>query len=127
MGLSPGAQRRIAVVLTDLLGETLDVAGEVAAFLDAYLRRVPLRTALGLRVVIWAIVWLPLAFVARLGPANALSPDARKRYLAAWAQSHVYLVREGFFLFKAIALMGWGSIERVRDRRGVEPLVARRP
>jgi hypothetical protein len=124
MGLSAGAQERLAVLLADLLGEPMDIAREVAAFLDAYLRRVPFQAAVALRVVIWAIAWLPLFFIARLGPAHVLPPGLRARYLAAWSQSHIYLVREGFFLFKAIALMGWGSIERVRERLGVEPLRA---
>jgi hypothetical protein len=126
MGLSTRAQKRLAVILTDLLGESIDVGREVAAFLDGYLRRVPLQAALGLRVAIWAIVWLPLVFVARPSPADRLPPAVRARYLAAWANSHIYLVREGFFLFKAIALMGWGSMDRVRARLGVEPLLARR-
>jgi hypothetical protein len=126
MGLSTRAQKRLAVVLADLLGEPLDVGREVAGFLDRYLHCVPRQAALGLRIAIWAIVWLPLVFIARPGPANALSPRLRARYLAAWESSHIYLVREGFFLFKAIALMGWGSMDRVRLRLGVEPLVARR-
>jgi hypothetical protein len=124
MGLSAGAQKRLAVLLADLLDEPMDIAREVAAFLDMYIRRVPFQAALGLRLVIWAIAWLPLVFIARFGPAHALPPGVRARYLAAWAESHIYLVREGFFLFKAIALMGWGSIERVRERLGVEPLRA---
>ena len=40
MGLDENAQRRIAIVLADILGEPIDVAREVAAFLDGYLRRV---------------------------------------------------------------------------------------
>ena len=124
MRLSASAQKRLSVVLADLLGEPADVAQEVAAFLGGYMERVPLRAAAGLRLVIWAIGWLPILFVARPVPAHALSPAVRARYLAAWAQSPFYLVREGFFLFKAIALMGWGSIDRVRRRLGVEPLLA---
>jgi hypothetical protein len=126
MGLSTRAQKRLAVVLTDLLGESIDASREIAAFLDGYLRRVPFQAALGLRVAIWAIVWLPLVFVARPCSADRLSSAMRKRYLSAWADSHIYPVREGFFLFKAIALMGWGSMDRVRARLGVEPLLARR-
>jgi hypothetical protein len=126
MRLSEGAERRLSVVLADLLGEPIDVSREVAAFVDAYLRRIPFRAALALRAVIWAIAWLPFVFIATPRAAHALSPAQRTRYLDAWAHSHVYLVREGFFLFKAIALMGWGSIERVRQRLGVEALRARR-
>jgi hypothetical protein len=124
MRLSASAQRRLSVVLADLLGEPADVAQEVAAFLGRYMERVPLRAAAGLRLVIWAIGWLPILFVARPVPAHVLSATVRARYLAAWAQSPFYLAREGFFLFKAIALMGWGSIDRVRRRLGVEPLLA---
>jgi hypothetical protein len=124
MRLSASARKRLSVVLADLLGEPADVAEEVAVFLGGYIQRVPIRAALGLRLVIWAIGWLPILFVARPLPAHLLSPAVRARYLAAWAQSPFYLVREGFFLFKAIALMGWGSIDRVRRRLGVEPLLA---
>ncbi len=41
-------------MLADVFGEPPDVASDVAAFLDAYLRRVPARAALGLRAVVWA-------------------------------------------------------------------------
>jgi hypothetical protein len=124
MRLSSHAQKRLSVLLADLFCETADVALEVAAFLDGYLQRVPRRAALGLRIVIWAIGWLPIVFIGRPAPAHVLSPAMRLRYLEAWAECPVYLVREGFFLFKAIALMGWASIDRVRQRLGVEPLLA---
>ena len=127
MGLDESAQRRIAIVLADVLGEPLDVAREVAAFLDGYLRRVPFRAALGLRVVVWAIVWLPLVFVGIPLPAHALSPQTRDRYIRRWADSRVYFLREGFYLLKAVALMGWGAHETVRARMDVGPVVAVRP
>jgi hypothetical protein len=127
MGLGEGAQRRIAVVLADVLGEPLDVARDVAAFLDGYLRRVPLQAALGLRVVVWAILWFPLFFVGIPMPADALSTTARARYVQRWADSRVYFVREGFYLLKAVALMGWGAHETVRARLDVGPLAAVRP
>jgi hypothetical protein len=126
MGLTSRTQRQLAVVLGDVLGESAEVSQDVAAFLDAYLRRVPRRVAIGLRLVIWAIMWLPLVFLGRPAPAHALSGGVRARYLAAWAQSPAYLVREAFFLFKAAALIGWGSLARVRTRIGVEPLLAKR-
>jgi hypothetical protein len=127
MGLGPGAQRRIAPVLADLFGEPADVADAIAAFLDGYLRRVPARAALGLRLVVWGITWLPVAFVGIPLPVNRLSPAARMRYLERWAGSKSYLLREGFYLLKAIALMGWGAQGTVRARLGVGPLEARRP
>jgi len=124
MGLSRSAQRRIAVVLADVFGEPLDVAGEIAAFLDRYLRRVPFRAALGLRAVVWGITWMPIAFLGVPLPADALSPATRARYLERWAHSKSYFLREGFYLLKAIALMGWGSQHAVRARLGVGPLTA---
>ena len=127
MSLGPSAQRRIAVVLADVFGEPADVANDIAAFLDRYLRRVPPRAALGLRAVIWSITWLPIAFVGVPLPASALSPTTRARYLERWARSKNYLLREGFYLFKAIALMGWGAQDTVRARLGVGPLAAARP
>jgi hypothetical protein len=124
MGLGEGAQRRLAVVLGDMLGEPLDVARDVAAFLDGYLQRVPFQAALGLRVVVWAILWLPVLFVGIPLPADALSAPARSRYLQRWADSRLYLLREGFYLLKAVALMGWGAHQTVRARLDVGPLAA---
>src|SRR6516164_6205082 len=98
MGLDESAQHRLAIVLADVLGEPLDVARDVAAFLDGYLRRVPLQAALGLRLVVWAILWLPLVFVGIPLPAHALSREARARYLRRWADSRLYVLREGFYL-----------------------------
>ena len=127
MGLSKSAQRRISVVLGDVFGEPPEVALAIAAFLDRYLRRVPLRPALGLRVVVWGITWLPFAFVGVPLPASRLAPQTRARYIERWAHSKTYLVREGFYLLKAIALMGWGSQNSVRLRLGVGPLTAAGP
>jgi hypothetical protein len=124
VGLGEGAQRRIAVVLADVLGEPIEVARDVAAFLDRYLRRVPFQAALGLRVVVWAILWLPLVFVGIPLPADALSTRARARYIRRWADSRMYFLREGFYLLKAIALMGWGAHDTVRARLDVGPIVA---
>jgi hypothetical protein len=126
MQLGEGAQRRIAVVLADVLGEPLDVGAAVASFLDAYLRRVPFQAALGLRVVIWAITWLPVLFVGIPLPAHRLSRQTRLRYVKRWQSARAYVLREGFYLLKAIALMGWGGQPEVRARLGVGPLAAER-
>jgi hypothetical protein len=127
MGLGPVAQRRIAVVLADVFGEPLDVALAVAAFLDSYLRRVPFRAALGLRLVVWAITWVPLFFVGVPLPADRLSREARLRYVGRWSSSRIYFLREGFYLLKAIALMGWGAQPVVRARVGLGPLQCSSP
>jgi hypothetical protein len=124
MGLGEDAQNAIAVVLADVFGEPIEVAREIASFLDGYLRSVPARAALGLRLVVWAITWLPIVFVGVPRPAHALSPATRMRYIQRWAGSRVYLLREGFYLLKAIALMGWGANDAVRARLGVGPLAA---
>lgn len=124
-GLGEGAQRRIAVVLADVFGEPLDVALAVAAFLDRYLRRVPFQAALGLRVVVWAVTWLPVLFIGVPLPAHRLSHDTRLRYVRRWQTSRVYFLREGFYLLKAIALMGWGEHPRVRARLGLPSHAAR--
>ena len=99
----------------------------VAAFLDRYLRRVPFQAALGLRVVTWAITWLPLFFVGVPLPAHLLSRATRLRYVERWSQARFYFLREGFYLLKAIALMGWGAQPEVRERLGVGPMAAVRP
>jgi len=124
MHLGPGAQRRLAVVLADAFDEPVEIAREVCVFLDGYLRRVPFQAALGLRAVIWAITWLPLFFVGIPLTANRLSPGARARYIDRWASCQLYFLREGFYLLKAIALMGWGAQPAVRERLGLGPMVA---
>jgi hypothetical protein len=123
-GLTPAAQRRIAVVLADVLGEPIEVALDVARFLDGYLGRVPFQAALGLRVVVWAVTWLPLVFIGVPLPADALSREARLRLVERWSHARFYFLREGFYLLKAIALMGWGGHPRVRERLGIGPLAA---
>jgi hypothetical protein len=124
IGLGRAAQRRIALVLADVFGEPPEVAERIAAFLDGYLRRAPFRAAMGLRAVVWAVTWLPIALVGVPLPASALSPATRRRYLGRWAASPRYTLREGFYLLKAIALLGWGAQDAVRTRIGVGPLAA---
>lgn len=124
MRLGPSAQRRLAVVLADMLGEPLATAASVSRFLAEYLRRAPTMAALGLRVVLWAIVWLPVLFVGRPLPADRLSERTRRRYLLRWASSKVYWIREGFYLAKAIALLGWGAQDDVRERFHLPPVRA---
>ncbi len=127
MRLGPSSRDRIAVVLADVFDEPIDVAHDIAAYIDGYLQRVPARAALGLRVVVWAITWLPFVVVGVPLPANLLSPATRARYLDAWANSRSYFLREGFYLFKAIALMGWGGHPSVRTRLGVGPMAVPAP
>ncbi len=122
-GLGDGARARLAVVLADVFGESSDVARDVATFMDGYLRDAPTLAAFGLRAAIWAILWLPIVFVGRPLPVDALSPATRARYLLRWSDSHIYLVREAFYLVKAIALFGWGAHPIVRARFAM-PLVA---
>jgi hypothetical protein len=126
VGLDESTQRNIAVVLADVFGERLDVALEIAAFLDRYLKSVPESAAFGLRVVVWAVTWLPFLFVGVPLPAHALAPATRARYIARWSGSRVYVLREGFYLLKAVALMGWGANADVRARLGVGPMAAAR-
>jgi hypothetical protein len=126
LGLDESTRERIAVVLAQMFDEPPEVAREVASFLDGYLRRVPARAALGLQVMVWAVLWLPILFVGVPRSADALSPETRARYLVAWSGSRIYFVREGFYLLKAIALMGWGANGAVRERLGVGPIAAER-
>jgi hypothetical protein len=126
LGLGAGAQRRLAVLLGDMFGEDGAVSSDVARFVDGYLRQAPFIAALGLRAAVWAMVWLPLLFVARPLPASDLDAPTRVRYLAAWSGSRVYWIREAFYLVKAIALMGWGAHTTVRTRLGLPPVAAAR-
>ena len=121
-GLDESAQERIAVAIAQMFDEPIEIASEVASFLDGYLRRVPARAALGLRAMVWAITWLPILFVGVPTTVDRLSPETRARYLEAWSGSPVYYLREGFYLLKAIALMGWGANLTVRARLDVGPM-----
>lgn len=123
-GLSRPAQRRVGVVLATVFDESEEVTRDVASFLDVYLRRAPLLPALGLRVALWAIVWLPIVFVGRPLPADALAVDVRRAYLRKWSDAHLYFVREAFYLVKAIALLGWGAHAKVRARFGMPEVAA---
>ncbi|EYF02670.1 Hypothetical protein CAP_6560 [Chondromyces apiculatus DSM 436] len=119
VGLGRGAERRLAVVLGAMLGEPAGIAEDVAAFFGQYLRRAPLLAAVGLRLMVWALEWLPVVFVGRPLPASALGPEVLARYLGRWAGARSYLVREGFFLVKMVALLGWGAHPAVRARYGM--------
>jgi hypothetical protein len=116
MTLGPGAQRRLATLLGGMLGESDAIATDVAAFFSEYLRRVPFLAGIGLRLMVWALLWLPIVFVGRPAPASSLPPAVRDRYLAHWTEAHSYYLREGFFLVKTVALLGWGAHPEVRAR-----------
>jgi hypothetical protein len=124
MKLGQGAQRRLAVLLGTMLGETDEIAADVAAFFSSYLSRAPLVAAVGLRWMIWALTWLPLAFVGRPLPASSLSAPLRERYFERWVGSRSYWIREGFFLVKTVALLGWGAHPAVRQRFGMPHVAA---
>jgi len=124
MGLGDGARRRLAVALGDVLGEGPEVACRVAAFVDGYLRRTPWLAALGLRAVVWGVIWLPLAMIGAPLPVDRLRPGSRARYLERWSSSRTYFLREGFHLLKAVALMGWAEQPAVRARLGLPPVRA---
>lgn len=124
MTLGSAAQKRLAILLGGMLGEDEAIASDVAAFFVSYLKRVPLLTVIGLRLMLWALMWLPIVFVGRPQPASALPPDVRERYLARWTHSHNYYIREGFFLVKTVALLGWGAHPAVRTRFAMPPVAA---
>lgn len=126
MRLGAGAQKRLASLLGGMLGEPDEIATDIAAFFSEYLARVPFLAAIGLRLMVWALMWLPIVFVGRPVAASALSPAARDRYLSRWSAAHSYYLREGFFLVKTVALLGWGAHPTVRARFGM-PNVAVTP
>jgi hypothetical protein len=70
---------------------------------------------------------MPFFFVGVPLPADRLSKATRLRYVERWAHARFYFLREGFYLLKAIALMGWGAHPDVRARLGVGPMAAVRP
>ncbi len=122
MTLGSGTERRLAILLGGMLGESDAIATDVAAFFSRYLQRVPFLAAFGLRFMVWALMWFPIVFVGRPVAASSLSPEVRSRYLARWTESPVYYVREGFFLVKTVALLGWGAHPDVRARYAMPPV-----
>jgi hypothetical protein len=124
MTLGPGAQKRLSILLGGMLGESDAIATDVAAFFVAYLKRVPLLTAVGLRLMLWALMWLPIVFIGAPMPASALSPADRDKYLSRWTHANSYYIREGFFLVKTVALLGWGAHPEVRARFAMPPAAA---
>jgi hypothetical protein len=127
MALGDAARARLAVVLETMLGEEPGISRDVAAYFDSYLAHVPALTRFGLRAMVWALLWLPILFVARLGPASDLPVDVRERYMDKWAHSGSYYVREGFFLVKTVALLGWGAHPDVRARFAMPPVAHPNP
>jgi hypothetical protein len=124
MTLGSAAQKRLAILLGGMLGEGDAIANDVAAYFVQYLKRVPPLTAFGLRLMLWALMWLPIVFIGRPLPASALSAADRGRYLERWAHAHTYYIREGFFLVKTVALLGWGAHPEVRNRFAMPPVAA---
>jgi hypothetical protein len=126
MPLGAGARNRLTILLQAMLGEEEAIARDVASFFDRYLAGVPPLTAVGLRVMIFALLWFPILFIGVPLPASSLSPAARERYMNKWTHARIYFVREGFFLVKAVALFGWGAHPAVRARFAMPPVAAPR-
>jgi hypothetical protein len=122
MRLDSDAEQRLALLLSGMLGESEVVGREVAAFFSEYLDRVPFLAAFGLRAMVFALMWSPILFIGRALPASALTPEDRERYLDRWVHSKSYYVREGFFLVKTVALLGWGAHPEVRARFAMPPV-----
>ena len=121
MALGEAAKTRLAIVLETMLGEEPGISRDVAAYFDQYLSHVPWLTRFGLRLMVWSLLWLPIVFVGRPLPASALPVAVRERYMDKWAHSPIYYVREGFFLVKTVALLGWGAHPIVRARFAMPP------
>jgi hypothetical protein len=124
MALGEAARTRLAIVLETMLGEEAPIARDVAAYFDQYLASVPPLTRFGLRLMVWALLWLPLVFVGRPTVASDLPVALRERYMDKWVHSGNYYIREGFFLVKTVALLGWGAHPTVRARFGMPPVAA---
>ena len=120
--LSPATKARLAVVLETMLGEDPAIARDVAAYFDRYLASVPPLTRVGLRAMIAALLGLPIFFLGRPTLASDLSPEMRERYMSKWVHARSYFLREGFFLVKTVALLGWGAHPEVRARFAMPPV-----
>ena len=122
MSLSQGARARLVPLLGTMLGEDEQISSDVARYFDHYLTQVPPLASFGLRLMVWALTWLPIVFVGRPVPASSLSIELRGAYLGRWANSRFYYLREGFFLVKTVALLGWGAHPSVRARFSMPPV-----
>lgn len=88
-------------------------------FYEDYVSRLPLLSAVGLRLVVFLVAFTPFLVVGSLRPVHRLSPRRRERHLHRWATSNVYWIREGITLIKAATLMGYGGHPDVQRALGM--------
>ena len=119
MRLGPAAQRRIAVVLADVLGRATGrrprrspSSSTRTSGASPSRRRSACASSSG------PSPGFPWSSSASRCPPTGCRPRRGAATSSAGPTSQLYLLREGFYLLKAIALMGWGAHPAVRAAHG---------
>lgn len=91
-------------------------AMDVSGFLRDVMRRVPFRSALGLRVAIWLAAFAPLFAIGRFTTIARLSPGDRERTIGRLVASRWYAVRSLVLILRTIGALLYAGDNRVRSR-----------
>jgi hypothetical protein len=95
-------------------------------FVDAFFRRTPVESALGVRAAVWAITLAPLVWRAKGKPFGRLSLQDQQECLEAFQASPIYFARELPTLLKIVTCMGWAGFPEVQRDLGM-PTADERP
>jgi hypothetical protein len=91
---------------------------DVAGFLRAMMRRLPLRSALGLRAAVWIAALAPLFELGRATTITRLKPSDRERLVVRLVKSRLYVVRSLVLMLKTFGALLYVSDASVRSRLG---------
>ena len=108
-------------------------AMDIAGFLRAMMRRLPLRAALGLRAAVWIAALAPLFELGRVTTIAGLKPSDRERLVVRLVKSRLYVVRSLIMMLKTFGALLYADDASVRarlvassTRRSLVPLRLRR-
>jgi hypothetical protein len=108
-------------------------AMDVAGFLRAMMRRLPLRAALGLRAAVWIAALAPLFELGRVTTITRLKASDRERLVVRLVKSRLYVVRSLIMVLKTFGALLYAGDASVRarltagsPRRSLVPLRLRR-
>jgi hypothetical protein len=96
-------------------------AMDVAGFMHAMMRRLPLRSALGLRVAVWIAALAPLFELGRVTTIARLKPSDRERLVVRLVKSRLYIVRSLMMMLKTFGALLYAGDASVRARLTAAP------
>jgi hypothetical protein len=95
---------------------------DVEGFLADLLRRIPLTSALGLRVAIWIVALAPIFLLRRFVTVNRLGSLEQQAIVLALLSSSIYAVRQLVTALKATGGLLYGAAASVRNTARGESL-----